>query len=431
MNELGESRPQFSGIIEGFYGEPWTWDARVDVCRFLERFGADAYVYAPKSDPLHRERWREPYDRDALDGFARLVAESRVRVGYAISPGLSMDLEAADDRAALLAKCSSLRAIGVEWFCLALDDIPAGPASARQHGDLCAWIVDAIAPCALLFVPTDYTSTRSNAYLDGLATSVPEPVAIGWTGPTVVADRISAADARARALALGDRRPWLWDNYPVNDGIMTERLFMGPLRGRDDALRAELCGYLANPMIQARASQLPLASAIAWWHGGSAEATWHEVADELGWTTFALACDADHLRSLGADERRAFLAEAAACEAPGLDDEAAPWLRQVHREARCAESFLDAASEDPANVEHLLMALARWTRLPDPDVSVFGPRRSLRPVLAQDDAVQFVLAAGAVDHNSNAIDDVVLEALDRTNASRSPGTTGSSEREPH
>ncbi|MCB1015823.1 MAG: beta-N-acetylglucosaminidase domain-containing protein [Acidimicrobiales bacterium] len=49
------------GLIEGFYGRPWSWDERCAVARFVAERGMTHYVYAPKDDPRHRERWRDPY----------------------------------------------------------------------------------------------------------------------------------------------------------------------------------------------------------------------------------------------------------------------------------------------------------------------------------------------------------------------------------
>lgn len=417
----GAAVVRFAGIIEGFYGPPWSWDDRVAVCRHAAGHGCDTYVYAPKSDPLHREEWRTPYDSDALAGFERLCGDGGVRVGFAVSPGLSMQHDDPADRAALVSKFAALRAVGVDLFCLALDDIPAGPEAGRRHGELCAWLLDALTGAHLLLVPTDYTSITANPYLDGLAATVPPTVGIAWTGPTVVADLITAADAGARAAALGGRRPWLWDNTPVNDGVMTERLFMSPLRGREPALRDAIDGYLANPMLHARASQLPLASAMAWCRGGDPETVWLEVAHEFGWLDFARACDDTYLRSLGADDCREFLTAVTACEAPGIDAEVGPWLRQVRREAKVALRMLDACASGDA--EQFLVALAMWSRLPDPDVpnpavSVFGPRRSIRPVIAQDEQVRFVARPGAVDVNRNAIDDLVVTLAE------SAGTSG-------
>ena len=59
-----------SGIIEGFYGRPWTWDERAEVMRFCHDRGMRHYVYAPKDDPKHRAEWRSPYDTDELDGLS-------------------------------------------------------------------------------------------------------------------------------------------------------------------------------------------------------------------------------------------------------------------------------------------------------------------------------------------------------------------------
>ena len=86
-----DSLTQVRGIIEGFYGTPWSWDERRAVCTALAASGMDTYVYAPKDDPLHRERWRDPYDEGFLRDLGELVEDDTLRVGFAISPGLSMD----------------------------------------------------------------------------------------------------------------------------------------------------------------------------------------------------------------------------------------------------------------------------------------------------------------------------------------------------
>src|SRR6266513_147424 len=115
-----------AGIIEGFYGRPWTWDERADVMRFCHERGMTHYVYAPKDDPKHRAEWRALYDDDMLNGFARLREEDTMDVGFAISPGLSIDYYSADDRAALAAKVDQVVGVGIGLVVLALDDIPFG-----------------------------------------------------------------------------------------------------------------------------------------------------------------------------------------------------------------------------------------------------------------------------------------------------------------
>jgi len=52
---------QYLGVIEGFYGPPWSHQDRLDILAFMEEVGLADYVYAPKDDPYHRARWRDPY----------------------------------------------------------------------------------------------------------------------------------------------------------------------------------------------------------------------------------------------------------------------------------------------------------------------------------------------------------------------------------
>ena len=183
-------------------------------------------------------------------------------------------------------------------------------------------------------------------YLDDLARLTPPEIAIGWTGPAVVNDSITAEDARARAAALRGRAPLIWDNYPVNGATMADRLHLGPLWGRDNDLLEACSGYLANPMVQPRCSRLPLASIAAWLRGDDPLTAWVEEAGAL--RVFAEACDGQVPGALAADLAAEAdgpqwaaaarpLAEwlaAAALARPGLEEEAADWLRQVHREAR-------------------------------------------------------------------------------------------------
>lgn len=80
------------GVIEGFYGRPYSWDERATLVRFIGARDMNTYVYAPKDDPLHRAQWRDLYARADIEGFARLAriaSACGVRFVYAIAPGLS------------------------------------------------------------------------------------------------------------------------------------------------------------------------------------------------------------------------------------------------------------------------------------------------------------------------------------------------------
>ena len=413
------------GLIEGFYGRPWSWDERCAVARFVAERGMTHYVYAPKDDPRHRERWRDPYPPEELAGFTRLIDEGGLQVGFAVSPGLSIDASDDGDRRALAAKVAPLLDLGVRLVVLALDDLEPRPGLGGEHAGLACWLhewLDGRARLAL--VPTEYTGTSApTPYLDALA-DLPEDVVVGWTGPSVVNDALTADDARRRREALRGRRPLLWDNWPVNDAVMAYRLFLGPLRGRDPALAEHCAGYLANPMVQPRASMLPLASTAAFLRGEDPAAAWDAEAGPL--RVLAEACDGEVPRRLVAEVAAGastaalaeWLASAASCDAPGLGDEADPWVEQVHAEARVAASAvavldaLAAADLAAARVHALPLAFA-WPALRRSAVSVLGPRCSARPVLGQDAEGRWVLGRGAVEDDRNATDHLVRLALAR------------------
>ncbi len=77
------------GVIEGYYGTPWTWAEREDQVAFLQPYGYSFYIYAPKADAFLRRRWRETPPAEEAEALARLVARCRalgVRFGVGLSP---------------------------------------------------------------------------------------------------------------------------------------------------------------------------------------------------------------------------------------------------------------------------------------------------------------------------------------------------------
>src|SRR5690606_21644493 len=57
------------------------------------------------------------------------------------------------------------------------------------------------------------------------------------------------------------RKPFLWDNYPVNDGAVKSQLLHLRAFGRDHCqLHDHVAGHATNPMNQAFLSQIPLLS---------------------------------------------------------------------------------------------------------------------------------------------------------------------------
>lgn len=437
----GEGDWAFRGIIEGFYGAPWSWEARADVMRWCHDRGMTHYLYAPKDDPLHRHDWRELYPPEMLAEFAGLVAEDTLRVGFALSPGLSIDYASEDDRRSFAAKVDQMLDLGIDLICLAVDDIPVRPGLGADHAALTVWLRDHVGDRAtVVLVPTEYTGTASSPYLDALAAGVPDDVPIAWTGTTVVCDDITVAEARARAGSLGGRKPFIWDNYPVNDGFMSDRLFLGPLRGRAAGLGAECSGYVANPMVQPMSSKPALASIAAYLRGDAAEQGWSDAVDELGVRVVAEACDGEAPNNLvrrlietdGRPEWSAALADtvtwlraAKKSDATTLDGEADLWIDQIRSEADVglvACKVLAAIRPDAAGagtatpdrkkaVENAMACAVLWPVARRGAPSVMGPRCAFRPVLAQWPDGEWRYRAASLSEDANAIDLLVRYAL--------------------
>ncbi|WP_105971740.1 beta-N-acetylglucosaminidase domain-containing protein [Streptomyces geranii] len=275
------------GVIEGFYGAPWTQRDRLSQLDFYGRTKQNVYVYSPKDDPYLRANWRDEYPPAQLATIKQLVdraTANHVRFTYALSPGLSVCYSSAADVQALVTKFESLYAIGVRSFAVPLDDISytawncaadeakfgtgggaAGTAQAALLNDVVKDFVDAhpdVAP--LEMVPTEYSDLADSPYKTALRERLDQSVVVEWTGVGVIAPTISTEQAR-QARKLFGHPILIWDNYPVND-YTTSRLLLGPYTGREPGVATQVTGITANPMIQAEASKLALftSASYAW-----------------------------------------------------------------------------------------------------------------------------------------------------------------------
>ena len=286
------------GVVEGFYGPPWSHADRLWMIDRLGRWGMNRYVYAPKNDPLHRDRWREPYPPETVAEFEELLgagARSGVSVCFAISPGLSIRHSSKEDLDRLVAKLARFREIGARHLALLLDDVPSHLVHAEDrevfqslghaHLGLVQRVRQALGPDVSWWVcPTDYLGTGSSEYLEILGAGLDPDVEVGWTGRTVCSPGISCAEAAARAATLR-RRLLVWDNVPVSDGPMRFMLHLGPYGGRDPELARHVSGLLLNPMQHARASAVAIRTAAAYLadpRGYDPESAWQEALVEIG-----------------------------------------------------------------------------------------------------------------------------------------------------
>lgn len=295
-----EPEVTYRGVIEGFYGEPWDHADRLSQLDFYGEHKLNTYVYAPKDDPYHRELWREPYPADKLAQLQALVhrAEANhVDFVFSVSPGQDVCYSSDQDFAALAGKMDSIWDLGVRDFAILLDDISLSlscvsdqqlfggdpsPAAAAQAHLLNRVIAQYLAPRPgarrLITVPTEYAGTGSSTYRQRFAALADGSTAVFWTGPEVVPREITAQQTAA-AHGVFAHDLLIWDNYPVND-FAHDRLFLGPLEGRDPAIIDHgVAGITSNSMNQAEASKIPL--------GTIADFLWNSdaYAPEASWET--------------------------------------------------------------------------------------------------------------------------------------------------
>lgn len=291
------------GIIEGFYGEPWTHEERLDLLRFAAREGFNTWVHAPKDDPYHRRLWREPYPDAELEQLGGLAAEA-ARLGldfaYAIAPGLDLCYSKESEWEALLAKVDQVRSVGVPSFQLLWDDIEhtlncpedealygheERPSAAAQAPFTNRFAREVEQPGPLVVCPMGYAGTGDSPYRAIFGPRLDPAVVCYWTGPEVVSigitrEALDLAVERFRGLEL-----LLWHNYPVND-FEPGRLFLGPVRGLDPRIADGRCaGLVANAMVQAVPSKLALATIADWLrdpHGYDPDASFERALREYG-----------------------------------------------------------------------------------------------------------------------------------------------------
>ncbi len=253
------------GVVEGFYGNPWS---QTDRLRQFDFYGANkmnVYVYGPKDDPYHRASWRLDYpaaEAAELQELVQAAHKNKVQFVWAVHPGNDINWNLTDS-VNIVNKLESVYSLGVRAFAVFFDDISGEGATAIKQAQLLNYINaefvsqhDDVAP--LMLCPTQYNRAyASGDYLTTLGTEMDEDVRIMWTGNSVV-DMINYSDMTWINNQIS-RKAYIWLNYPVND-YCTDRLLMGPTYGNDKNIANMVSGFTSNPMEYAEASKVSLYS---------------------------------------------------------------------------------------------------------------------------------------------------------------------------
>jgi protein O-GlcNAcase/histone acetyltransferase len=280
-----------SGVIEGFYGQPWTPAERLQLFDWMAAWGLNTYLYAPKDDLHHRALWREPYaeaDAEGIRQVIRACRERSLRFVYGLSPGLDIRYSREADLDRLRARFEEMLALGCSDFALLFDDIP----DVVDARDLERWGSLARAQCHVANVMFDWTRARRPAarfffcptaycgrmaaahlggedYLPAVGRELLPEIGVFWTGPDIVSREISVGHVREVHALLG-RKPVIWDNLHAND-YDGRRFFCGPYAGRAPGLRAEIAGVLSNPNTEFPLNYVPLRTFAAFVAGRSGD----------------------------------------------------------------------------------------------------------------------------------------------------------------
>ena len=277
------------GIVEGFYGQPWSHQQRLDLMSFCRTHNLNAYIYAPKDDPYHRAQWRDPYPIELLQQLGELIRaadRNGVQFIFAVSPGVDTDFSDRDLQA-MIQKLSTVHELGCKRFAIFFDDIDNldGKAQADFINRINRRFVKLnpdIQP--LITVPTEYYFDNMfdggavKEYTRGFSGTLDDDVLVLCTGdgvvqPNINVERLNEVDRIYR------RRLGIWWNYPVND-YCPQKLALGPVEG----IPADVPAVFFNPMSAFEMSKLSLCTAADFAvdpQHYDPQSSWQRAIDEL------------------------------------------------------------------------------------------------------------------------------------------------------
>lgn len=291
------------GIIEGYYGVPYSAEVTKDLFRFMARYKMNTYMYGAKSDPYHSKLWGEAYPtaitpeqqrigyltQNMLSDIASVGAATKVNFIWAIHPGNAFtDADNQQVLDQIEHKFADMHRLGVRQFGVFVDDVgvPSDDATLKLGADRLrelqrriderwnrpdAQPADTVKP--LHYVPQLYAfswvaAEQARRFFGSLST-VPEKVRIYITGRNVWSVPNSTDLAIVRDY-LGHDTSWWW-NYPCNDNDVTKLFTMDMYANFHDEqhiatlarLEPQLKGtptLIINPMQQGEVSKIALFS---------------------------------------------------------------------------------------------------------------------------------------------------------------------------
>lgn len=272
------SEMKLRGMIEGYYGIPYTNAKRKSIMELGSYFKMNIYAFAPKNDPYHRDLWWKLYPEAELAEIADLAKFGEEHYNHYTwtiapfkpdsNPITSENRDEGLDK--IINKFGQLYEVGVRQFGVLGDDVGDLPYETVVYvmNKLNTWRKEKGDINDLIFCPQGYNmddwafrdGTEANIIDDGFDADIH----IFYTGTTTcnvvsreAVDRwkTEKVDREGRVR----RDPLFWMNWPVNDIDRDEwrRVFLGKGEVYEQGV-SDMIGVLTNPMDEAEASKVAL-----------------------------------------------------------------------------------------------------------------------------------------------------------------------------
>jgi hyaluronoglucosaminidase len=263
----------YLGVIEGFFGASWSWSERAAYAPFLKAHGYSFYVYAPKDEAFLRKRWAEPFPEARyaeLSSLAATFKAEKLHFGAGLSPYEAYRDYDNTARRSLQQKVRALNTLSLDILCVLFDDMRGDlPHLAETQMRILGDIRDVATAPRILFCPTYYSydpiiercfGAMPPNYLESLGKGLDPSIDLFWTGEKVMSTQYPERHLKEVSERI-QRKPFLWDNYPVNDSKRASPfLFIRGFENRGPHLCDLVSGHAVNPMKQPWLSQIPLAT---------------------------------------------------------------------------------------------------------------------------------------------------------------------------
>src|SRR5258708_24719791 len=186
------------GLIEGYYGKPWSWQDREATIAFLKPHGYGYYIYAPKADPHLRKLWRERHPQETAEALRKLASRCRqldVRFGAGISRFELYRDFSAEAKTKFAGKLAQFDDWGVEYLAILFDDMRGDlPDLAQTQVEIMHWVAARTKASKLIVCPSYYSDDpvldrffgrRPSNYLEDFGRLLDPSIEIFWTGEEV------------------------------------------------------------------------------------------------------------------------------------------------------------------------------------------------------------------------------------------------------